>query len=112
MTEKLRAGLKRMSALQRDGCVVTSEALVDSLLPRRDRNAHKGDFGRVLIVAGSVGYTGAPVLAANAALRSGAGLIFTGVPEAVWPVVAQKLDEPMVFPLPCDGGTAHRHTNP
>ena len=103
MTEKLRAGLKRMSALQRDGCVVTSEALVDSLLPRRDRNAHKGDFGRVLIVAGSVGYTGAPVLAANAALRSGAGLIFTGVPEAVWPVVAQKLDEPMVFPLPCDG---------
>lgn len=103
MFEKLHAALKRVSALNRDGCIITSETLVDRVLPRRDRNAHKGDFGRVLIVAGSVGYTGAPVLAANAALRTGAGLIFTGVPEAVYPIVAQKLDEPMVFPLPCDG---------
>ncbi len=103
MNEKLHAGLKRMRQLHADGCVITSEAFVDALLPRRDRSAHKGDFGRVLIVAGSVGYTGAPVLAANAALRTGAGLIFTGVPEAVYPIVAQKLDEPMVFPLACDG---------
>ena len=103
MNEKLHAGLKRMRQLHADGCVITSEAFVDALLPRRDRNAHKGDFGRVLIVAGSMGYTGAPVLAANAALRTGAGLIFTGVPEAVYPIVAQKLDEPMVFPLACDG---------
>ncbi len=103
MNEKLNAALRRVSQLRRDGCVITSEAFVDRLLPRRDRNAHKGDFGRVLIVAGSVGYTGAPVLAANAALRAGAGLIFVGVPEAVYPIVAQKLDEPMVFPLACDG---------
>ena len=102
MNEKLNAALRRVSQLRRDGCVITSEAFVDRLLPRRDRNAHKGDFGRVLIVAGSVGYTGAPVLAANAALRAGAGLIFVGVPEAVYPIVAQKLDEPMVFPLACD----------
>ena len=103
MNEKLNAALRRVSQLRRDGCVITSEAFVDRLLPRRDRNAHKGDFGRVLIVAGSVGYTGAPVLAANAALRAGAGLIFVGVPEAVYPIVAQKLDEPMVFPLACYG---------
>ena len=103
MNEKLHAGLKRMRQLRADGCVITSEAFVDGLLPRRERNAHKGNFGRVLIAAGSVGYTGAPVLAANAALRSGAGLIFVGVPEAVYPIVAQKLDEPMVFPLACDG---------
>ena len=103
MNEKLKSGLKRIAALHRDGCVIVSEEMVDALLPRRDRNAHKGDFGRVLIVAGSVGYTGAPVLAANAALRTGAGLIFVGVPEAVYPIVAQKLDEPMVFPLACDG---------
>ena len=102
MNEKLNAALRRVSQLRRDGCVITSEAFVDRLLPRRDRSAHKGDFGRVLIVAGSVGYTGAPVLAANAALRAGAGLIFVGVPEAVYPIVAQKLDEPMVFPLACD----------
>lgn len=103
MATHMSKSLKRMSQLYRDGCVITSEDFVDSLLPRRDRNAHKGDFGRVLIVAGSVGYTGAPVLAANAALRTGAGLIFVGTPEAVYPIVAQKLDEPMVFPLPCDG---------
>ena len=103
MNEKLFAALKRMQQLRKDGCVITTEEMVDGLLPKRDPNAHKGDFGRVLIVAGSVGYTGAPVLAANAALRTGAGLIFTGVPEAVYPIVAQKLDEPMVFPLACDG---------
>ncbi|MBO4419128.1 MAG: NAD(P)H-hydrate dehydratase, partial [Oscillospiraceae bacterium] len=103
MFTNMNAALRRMQAMHRDGCMITSEELLDSLLPKRNPNAHKGDFGRVLIVAGSVGYTGAPVLAANAALRSGAGLIFTGVPEAVYPIVAQKLDEPMVFPLPCDG---------
>ena len=101
--EKLSAALRRMQQLAADGAVLMKEELVDSWLPERDPNAHKGDFGRVLIVAGSVGYTGAPVLAANAALRSGAGLIFVGVPEAVYPIVAQKLDEPMVFPLACDG---------
>ena len=103
MASHMSKSLKRLQQLNRDGCVITSEEFVDKLLPRRDRNAHKGSFGRVLIVGGSVGYTGAPVLAANAALRTGAGLIFVGVPEAVYPIVAQKLDEPMVFPLACDG---------
>ena len=99
---KLSAAIRRMHAMSADGCVLLNADLVDSWLPVRCRCAHKGDFGRVLILSGSVGYTGAPVLAANAALRSGAGLIFVGVPEAVYPIVAQKLDEPMVFPLPCD----------
>jgi NAD(P)H-hydrate epimerase len=103
MSTRIFKSLKRLQQLHADGCVITSEDFVDGLLPRRDRNAHKGDFGRVLIISGSVGYTGAPVLAANAALRAGAGLIFVGVPEAVYPIVAQKLDEPMVFPLACDG---------
>ena len=102
MMTRMTAALKRMQQLARDGCRIMDEDKVDALLPRRDRNAHKGNFGRVLILAGSVGYTGAPCLAAEAALRTGAGLIFVGVPEAVYPIVAQKLDEPMVFPLPCD----------
>ena len=102
MMKHMTAALKRMQQLARDGCRIMDESTVDSLLPRRDRNAHKGDFGRVLILAGSVGYTGAPCLAAEAALRTGAGLIFVGVPETVYPIVAQKLDEPMVFPLACD----------
>ena len=103
MHTKLNAALMRIQQLRRDGCKIMDEDAVDALLPRRDRNAHKGNFGRVLILAGSVGYTGAPCLAAEAALRTGAGLIFVGVPEAVYPIVAQKLDEPMVFPLACDG---------
>jgi NAD(P)H-hydrate epimerase len=69
-------------------------------LPRRARTAHKGDFGRVFILAGCEGYTGAPVLAANAAVRSGAGLVFLGVPRDIYPIVAVKCDAAMPFPLP------------
>lgn len=69
-------------------------------LPRRQRDAHKGDFGRVQIFAGSVGYTGAPVFAARAAVRTGAGLVFLNVPKPVWPVVAAKCDEVMARPAP------------
>ena len=74
----------------------------DSQLPHRPRNAHKGDFGRVFILAGSEGYTGAPVLAAKAALRAGAGLVYLGVPRDIYPIVAVKCDEAMPFPLPED----------
>ena len=69
-------------------------------LPRRPAAAHKGDFGRLFLLAGSEGYTGAPVLAARGALRTGAGLVFLGVPRDVWPIVAVKCDEAMPFPLP------------
>lgn len=82
----------------------TSRGMVDGLLPVRARETHKGDYGRILLLCGSVGYTGAAALAARAALRSGAGLIFLGVPERVYPILAVKLDEPIVFPLP-DGGS-------
>ena len=74
----------------------------DSQLPLRPRNAHKGDFGKIFILAGSVGYTGAPVLAARAALRTGAGLVYLGVPREIYPIVAVKCDEAMPFPLPED----------
>ena len=69
-------------------------------LPKRPAAAHKGDFGRVFILAGSEGYTGAPVLAARAALRTGAGLVFLGVPREIWPIVAVGCGEAMAFPLP------------
>ena len=69
-------------------------------LPRRPRQAHKGEFGRVYILAGSVGYTGAPVLSARAAVRTGAGLVFLGVPSEIYPIVAVKCDEAMPYPLP------------
>lgn len=77
-------------------------SLRDIRLPRRPRDAHKGDFGRVFILAGSVGYTGAPVLCARAAVRAGAGLVFLGVPREIYPIAAVKCDEAMPFPLPGD----------
>lgn len=73
---------------------------VRSILPRRDPAGHKGDFGKLLCVCGSVGYTGAPIFASRAAVRTGAGLVFLAVPEQAWPVVAVKSEEAMPFPLP------------
>lgn len=82
----------------------TSAALIRQYCPERRQDTHKGDYGRVLILAGAEDYTGAPALAAKAVLRTGAGLIFTGVPRSVYPIVAAKLDAPMVFPLPDEAG--------
>lgn len=67
-------------------------------LCRRKRDAHKGAFGKLFILAGSVGYTGAPVMAARAAVRAGAGLVTLAVPQDVYPIVAVKCDEAMVWP--------------
>ncbi len=71
-----------------------------SLLPRREPTAHKGDCGRVAIVAGSVGLTGAATLSAAAALRAGAGLVTVGVPESLNDILEIKLTEAMTRPLP------------
>ena len=75
-----------------------------SILPDRDENAHKGNFGKILLLCGSRGFTGAAYLAAMGALRSGAGLIFLGVPESIYAIEAVKLNEPVVFPLPDEAG--------
>ncbi len=67
---------------------------------RREPGSHKGSFGRVLVIAGSVGKTGAAVLAASGALRMGAGLVTVATPEPAQPVVAQGRIEFMTEPLP------------
>ncbi len=77
----------------------------DVVLPVRDRDAHKGDFGRVSILGGSVGYTGAPVLAAQAAVRTGAGLVSVLGPEPIYQIAALKLDSAMPWPLMADRTT-------
>ncbi|HIR55683.1 MAG TPA: NAD(P)H-hydrate dehydratase [Candidatus Scatomorpha intestinigallinarum] len=71
-------------------------------LPKRARESSKRDYGRLLILAGSRGYTGAPSFASRAAVRGGAGLVWLGVPESIYAVTAVKNDEAMPFPLPCD----------
>jgi len=75
-----------------------------SLLPDRDPWGHKGSFGKILLLCGSRGYTGAAYLSAMGALRSGAGLVFLGVPESIYAIEAVKLNEPVVFPLPDEEG--------
>ena len=74
------------------------------LLPDRVAQAHKGDFGKILLLCGSRGFTGAAPLAAMGALRTGAGLVYLGVPESIYAIEATKLTEPVVFPLPDEGG--------
>ena len=74
------------------------------MLPDRALDTHKGDFGKVLLLCGSKGFTGAAALAAMGALRSGAGLVYLGVPESIYAIEAVKLDEPVVFSLPDDNG--------
>ena len=81
-----------------------TRAYVKSILPHRDPEGHKGTFGKVLCVCGSVGFSGAAVFAGRAAVRTGSGLVYLGVPEPVWPVAAMKCDEVMPFPLPSEEG--------
>lgn len=73
---------------------------VAAILPDRDPWGHKGNFGKILLLCGSRGYTGAAALSAMGALRTGAGLVFLGVPESIYAIEAVKLNEPVVFPLP------------
>ena len=81
-----------------------NQKLVRNILPDRDPWGHKGTFGKILLLCGSRGYTGAAYLSAMGALRSGAGLVFLGVPESIYAIEAIKLNEPVVFPLPDEGG--------
>ena len=77
---------------------------VRSILPDRNPWGHKGSFGKVLLLCGSRGFTGAAYLSAMGALRMGAGLVYLGVPESIYAIEAVKLNEPVVFPLPDKDG--------
>lgn len=81
-----------------------TESDLSRRLPRRERDSHKGDFGRVLLLCGSRGCTGAAALAAMGALRSGAGLVYLAVPESIYAIEAVKLTEAVVLPLADEGG--------
>jgi NAD(P)H-hydrate epimerase len=73
-------------------------------LPARPLDAHKGNFGHALVVGGSVGKTGAAAMAAQAALRVGAGLVTLAIPSSLNPIMEQKLTEVMTVPLPETSG--------
>ena len=74
------------------------------ILPKRGKDTSKNDYGSLLVLGGSVGYTGAPTLCARAAVRAGAGRVYLGVPESIYTITAVKNDEAMPFPLPDQEG--------
>lgn len=80
------------------------EADIDRLLPVRELDTHKGDYGKLLLLCGSRGYTGAATFATMGALRTGAGLVYLCVPESIYTIVASKLLEPVIFPMPDENG--------
>ena len=81
-----------------------NETIIRTLLPVRKRDTHKGDYGKILLLCGSRGFTGAAALAAMGALRTGAGLVYLAVPESIYAIEAVKLTEPVVMPLPDEDG--------
>ncbi|MDA8130076.1 MAG: NAD(P)H-hydrate dehydratase [Elusimicrobia bacterium] len=81
-----------------------TRAFVKALLPARRGDSNKGDYGRVLVAAGSRGMAGAAVLAARAALKSGAGLVTVACPESERRTIASALPEAMTFGAACSGG--------
>ncbi len=81
-----------------------NHSTIRTLLPVRKRDTHKGDYGKILLLCGSRGFTGAAALAAMGALRTGAGLVYLAVPESIYAIEAVKLTEPVVLPLPDEGG--------
>jgi NAD(P)H-hydrate epimerase len=91
--------LPELTAPAGDTALITPPALA-GLLPRRLFDTHKGDYGRLGIVAGSPGLTGAALMASLAAVRAGAGLVTLFVSEHIWPVVAAAAaPEVMVQPV-------------
>jgi hydroxyethylthiazole kinase-like uncharacterized protein yjeF len=79
--------------------LITPE-MVSSLLPFRKPDGHKGDFGKLFVLAGSVGLTGAAAMAAKSALRCGCGLVKVGCPRTVLPTIASLAMEATTWPLP------------
>ena len=79
--------------------LITLERVRDAL-PRRPQNAHKGTFGRTLVIAGSSRYIGAAYLACQGAARVGAGLVTLAAPQSLLPIFASKLTETTFLPLP------------
>lgn len=74
---------------------------VDDAIPPRPPEADKNTFGRIVCICGAAGYTGAAYFSAQGAVRMGSGIVTLAVPQTAWPILAVKLNAPVVRPLPC-----------
>lgn len=77
---------------------------IKSIIPVRESQTNKGDYGKLFIIAGSVGMTGAAVLTSQSALRTGSGLVTVGIPQSLNNIIEAKLTEVMSYPLKDEGG--------
>lgn len=93
--ELLRSESLKIQTFERDDAA--------ALLPERPAYSHKGDYGHVLVVAGSRGKTGAALMTAKSCLRSGAGMVTIGVPESLADIFQSRVTEEMILPLPDTG---------
>src|SRR3954452_7842136 len=85
-----------------EGATLLDDDIVAELLPERPARGHKGTFGKVLVIAGSLDYAGAALLVCRAAGRAGAGLVTLAVPESLQPLFAAKVIEATTMALPED----------
>lgn len=81
-------------------CETIDKDFIKGVLKKRPKNSHKGTFGHVLVLAGSVGKTGAAAMTCLGAMRSGTGLVTLGISESLNPIMEEKLTEVMTEPLP------------
>jgi ADP-dependent NAD(P)H-hydrate dehydratase / NAD(P)H-hydrate epimerase len=84
------------------GAVTLDDAIAAGLLPQRPKRGHKGSFGKLLVIAGSIDYAGAALLVCRSAGRAGAGLVTLAVPESLQPLFASKVVEATTMALPED----------
>lgn len=86
------------------GINVTDDEFVRANFPKRTNNSHKGDYGKVLVIAGSEGMTGAAYLASQTAVLAGSGLVFLGTPKTQNDILEAKTTEVITVPLPSRNG--------
>lgn len=82
--------------------ILIDQTYLDAVIPHRVPATHKDHYGRVLAVCGAVGYTGAPYFAVQAAVCTGSGVVTLCIPEPVYPILAAKLNEPVIYPVACN----------
>ncbi len=88
---------------EKASCLIPDHAYIAAMLPERKDHSHKGDYGHVLLVAGSSGKTGAAFMASRACLRAGAGLVTMGGPASLSSAYLQRVTEEMHLALPDTG---------
>lgn len=102
-------GIPKHIEIPNKGTAIATPEIVRQWLPTRSLDAHKGAFGKALIVAGSVNYTGAALLAASAAVRAGAGLVTLAIPNLLHPAIVPALPEVTYILLPHTLGVLDGH---